>query len=160
MRHQVMGTRIVFLLLSCALGFGPVSAGPVDFLKRVGRSIVHPQHVEPATRKTRVSRKKKKATDSKPKVATPSTPSPTASVAPVVEAVPAVTPTPLPVRAASGVPTGQMSGADLPYGVPVAGRPGFVTSPYSPSGGYVDVRGFPSGTEVRDPYSGKVFRTP
>lgn len=54
----------------------------------------------------------------------------------------------------------QLTRADLPYGVPVPGRAGFVFSPYSPSGGYVDVRGFPSGTAVKDPYTGKLFLTP
>ena len=49
---------------------------------------------------------------------------------------------------------------DLPYGTPVPGKPGFVTSPHSPGAGYVDVRGFPPGTEVKDPYSGKVFLVP
>lgn len=49
---------------------------------------------------------------------------------------------------------------DLPYGIPVPNRPGFVTSPYSPGRGLVDVRSFPTGTEVQDPYSGKIFLTP
>jgi len=61
-------------------------------------------------------------------------------------------PTPTPVPAA--VPR------DLPYGTPVPGKPGFVTSPHSPTAGYVDVRGFPPGSEVKDPYSGKVFLVP
>ena len=52
------------------------------------------------------------------------------------------------------------SARDLPYGTPVPGKPGFVTSPHSPNAGYVDIRGFPPGTEVKDPYSGKVFLVP
>ena len=51
-------------------------------------------------------------------------------------------------------------GEDLPYGTPVAGRQGFVTSPFSPNSGYIDVRGFAPGTPVKDPYTGKVFLTP
>ncbi len=48
----------------------------------------------------------------------------------------------------------------IPYGTPVAGKPGFVTSPHAPYAGYVDVRGFPPNTEVKDPYSGKIFLVP
>ena len=51
-------------------------------------------------------------------------------------------------------------GEDFPYGTPVAGKKGFVTSPFSPNSGYIDVRGFAPGTPVKDPYSGKVFLTP
>ena len=49
---------------------------------------------------------------------------------------------------------------DYPYATPVPGKTGFVTSPYAPYSGYVDVRGFPPGTEVKDPYTQKVFLVP
>jgi hypothetical protein len=42
----------------------------------------------------------------------------------------------------------------------VPNKPGFVISPYSPNAGYVDIRGFSTGAEVKDPYTGKVFITP
>jgi len=48
---------------------------------------------------------------------------------------------------------------EVPYGKAVPGKPGFVTSPFS-SQGYIDARGFPPGTEVKDPYSGKTFLVP
>ena len=51
-------------------------------------------------------------------------------------------------------------GDDLSYGTPVPGKTGFVTSPFSPNAGYIDVRGFAPGTPVKDPYTGKIFLTP
>lgn len=48
---------------------------------------------------------------------------------------------------------------DYPYGVPVPEKPGFVRSPYSPDK-LTDVRGYAPGTEVKDPYTGKIFLVP
>jgi len=47
----------------------------------------------------------------------------------------------------------------LPWANPVPGRPGLVESPFSP-GKYINVEGFPPGTEVRDPYTDKIFIVP
>ena len=63
--------------------------------------------------------------------------------------------TPAPAQAANVPPK-----VDYPYGVPVPGKPGYVTSPYSPDTGYVDVHGFTPGQEVRDPYTQKIFLVP
>ena len=49
---------------------------------------------------------------------------------------------------------------DLPYGIPVKDHPGYVTSPYSPKAGQIDVTGMPAGIEAKDPYSGKIFLVP
>jgi hypothetical protein len=49
---------------------------------------------------------------------------------------------------------------EYPVGTPVTGKPGFVTSPYKPYAGYVDVRGFSPGEQVKCPYSGKIFLVP
>ena len=49
---------------------------------------------------------------------------------------------------------------EIPYAKPVPGKPGFVFSPYDQYKGYIDVRGFPPGTEVKDPYSQKSFLVP
>ena len=50
--------------------------------------------------------------------------------------------------------------SQLPTAKPVPGKPGYVFSPFDPSGGYVDVTGYSSGQKVKDPYSGKVFLVP
>lgn len=86
------------------------------------------------------------------------TPAPSSSASPSATS----TPTPAPATQAPGSPdqNSPKTETDVPFGVPVADKPGFVVSPFSPNGGYVDVRGLPSGVTVKDPYTGKVFRTP
>ena len=58
------------------------------------------------------------------------------------------------------VPEQPVKVGEIPYAKPVPGKPGFVFSPYDQYKGYIDVRGFPPGTEVKDPYSGKSFLVP
>ena len=64
------------------------------------------------------------------------------------------------VRAAKTAPATKKGRSGLPYGTPVPGKQGLVASPFSPNSGYIDVRSFPPGTEVKDPYTGKIFLTP
>lgn len=45
-----------------------------------------------------------------------------------------------------------------PLMIEVLGKPGFMQSPFAL--GLIDVRGFPSGTEVKCPYTGKIMRIP
>ena len=69
-------------------------------------------------------------------------------VTPPVETAAAPPPPPAaPTKVAKG---------DYPYGIPVPGKPHLVESPYSP-GKYIDVEGFPPGTEVKDPVHGQNF---
>lgn len=75
------------------------------------------------------------------------------------------TPTPAPadpmnVVAPTPTPAPVTQSREIYYGTPVPGKAGFVTSPHAPYAGYVDVRGFPPGTEVKCPYSGKIFLVP
>ena len=84
------------------------------------------------------------------------TPDAYATPTPPVEETPKVTGGPSPTPAQ----TSATQSREMPYGTPVPGKPGFVTSPHSPYAGYVDVRGFPPGTEVKCPYSGKIFLVP
>jgi hypothetical protein len=48
----------------------------------------------------------------------------------------------------------------LPRAIPAKDKPGFVISPYAPDAGFVDARGFPPGTQVKDPYTNKFFVLP
>lgn len=49
---------------------------------------------------------------------------------------------------------------DTPPEAVAAEKPGFVRSPHAPQAGLIDIRGYPPGTEVQDPYSGKPFLVP
>ena len=139
----------IFISLTTAalIAAPPTKAGSLgDFFKALGNSIAHPgQHKTPVP-KTQTKKPKTKGaeqTGDYPPTPVPPTPPPTPT--------PTATTSRPPIRPASA-PSTKNSKRDIPYGIPVPNKPGFVTSPYSPKAGYVDVRGFPSGTEVKDPY--------
>ena len=128
-----------------------VVANPVgDFFKKIGHSISHFGKSTP----TPTPRKKTRKTEDSAKkpVEQPVEESITAPVTPA--------PTPVDIRVAALVAPDPKGRRDVPYAVAVPNKPGFVTSPYAPTQGLVDVRAFPSSTEVLDPFTGKIFRTP
>ena len=129
-----------------------------DFFKRVGQSVSKALQPRPTPNPTE---KKTKHALRRPGSRTSNAPE--ASPTPVEEptlvvkkenVTPAVT-----VMRASAVPAEKAKG-DMPYGIPVPGRKGMVTSPYVPDGSYIDVRGFAPGSAVKDPYTGKIFLVP
>src|SRR5205823_6263046 len=154
--------RDILMVLLAALflftGQLTISANPIgDFFKRLGNSIAHPQNTPPPRRTTQKKNPSKQPGDTSKPVPS-DTPPP--ALAPTNPPLPTPTPVLQTVRTAGAAPAARGARRDIPYGIPVPNKPGLVTSPYSPKSGYVDVRGFPSGTEVKDPYTGKVFLTP
>jgi hypothetical protein len=49
---------------------------------------------------------------------------------------------------------------DVPAGIPVAGKSGFLLSPFARDREGIDVTRIPSGTHVKCPYTGKMLRVP
>lgn len=140
------------------LGGQPASADPVgDFFKKVGNSIskaFQPQPEQHQTKKTAKRASQQRPTAQESNVAR-AAPSPFGEVAPPVqkETLP-----PTVLRASLAPP--EKAKGDMPYGIPVPGRKGMVTSPYLPDGSYIDVSAFAPGTPVKDPYTGKTFLVP
>jgi len=149
MRRAFSKIFLILLVGQVFFGLSVAQAGPLDFFRRVRESIVHPRHHQrtpPATRSKGDHSTAVKRNDLRPPE--------------LKDPEPTETPEPVTTRTASSVARAQGPRTDLPYGVRVPNKPGFVISPYSPNAGYVDIRGFSSGTEVKDPYTGKVFITP
>lgn len=163
---ELLVKRVILIVAIAAFLAGEhADAGnPIgDFFKRLGDSIAHPQSSPPPGRKS-----KKGVTRTKQNDDEQATPHDTPPAVPLVPTSPTPTatpkrlamPVPMVVRSAIGIPPSKRPPRDVPYGIPALNKPGFVTSPYAPKSGYVDVRSFPSGTEVKDPYTGKVFLVP
>jgi hypothetical protein len=137
---------IILLSVSLSTMTGTAKAGPFrDFFRTLRGAIAQPRETP---RPHRSAHKHKKAPPSD-----------------ASDSLTSNKPTPMPgdqtdVRWAKAASSGNDQKADLPYGTPVAGKPGFVTSPFAPEAGYVQVLGFPPGTPVEDPYTGKIFLTP
>ncbi len=135
----------------------PVNAGSIgDFFKSLGNSIAHPGQAKKTKPAPTPASKKSKTKSGDQPPAPDSPPSPPPIAAAPQTPTPTATSTQPAVRPASAPPVKDLK-RDMPYGIPIPNRPGFVTSPYSPKSGYVDVRGFPSGTEVGRPAAPENF---
>jgi hypothetical protein len=130
-------------------------AGPFDdFFKSIRNSFARPAPKARTPQPRRPSHKQSNEAppgDASDTSNSQTSPSPTPVPAP---------PNPNNVRVAKAIPARKNRNSDLPYGIPVPGKQGLVTSPFSPDSGYIDVRSFSPGTEVKDPYTGKSFLTP
>jgi hypothetical protein len=89
----------------------------------------------------------------------PARPAPveSAAIPPPPAPGPAATPSPTPAPAPAPVVKGR---PEIPYGSRVAGRPGFVYSPFAGKTQLVDVAGTAPGVVVKCPYTNKLFRVP
>ncbi len=136
-----------------------VNAEPVgDFFKKVGQSVSKAFQPRPTPNPTEKKTKRVSHRPSSPQSnLVGASPTPLEQPTNLVKEE-KVTPTVTVVRA-SAVPAEKAKG-DMPYGIPVPGHKGMVTSPYSPEGNYIDVSAFAPGSAVRDPYTGKIFLVP
>ena len=113
-----------------------------DAVTTPGRTVTTPSSRDPQQRKV--------TTQTQPRSNAAPNATPRSSPAAVTEKS---KPSPSPSRSTT-------TQAQYPTAKPVPGKPGYVFSPFDPSGGYVDVNGYSSGQKVKDPYSGKIFLVP
>ena len=154
--EQAIVRRLILsaLVICFAMSAPRAPANPIgDFFKRLGHSIAKLGKSSPPPEASKKPGKNKMDKDSASKTASGERPAPAST------ATPWPTPTPLEIRPATPAPP-ETRRRDVPYGLAVPDKPGFVISPYAPNQGYVDVRAFPRSTEVVDPFTGKIFLTP
>jgi len=133
-------------ILLTGAGSAPAESGPFEnFLSKLRRAFSEPQHKS-------AHRSSHKQTDE--------TTSPSSEGSNTHTATGGASASPTEPNTRVATQAASKKGEDLRYGTPVPGKKGFVTSPFSPDAGYIDVRGFAPGTPVKDPYTGKVFLTP
>ena len=136
-----------------------INADPVgDFFKKVGQSVskaFQPRpRPNPAEKRTKRAARRPSSPQSNLVGASPTPLEQPTDLVKQEKVTPAVV-----VLRAAAVPPEKAKG-DMPYGIPVPGHKGMVTSPYSPEGNYIDVSAFAPGSAVRDPYTGKIFLVP
>jgi hypothetical protein len=168
-----MNTLLLLVIGLLFLSGSFVNAGPVgDFFKKVGQSISKPLQREPQAQPEPQPQPQPQPESARPQPA--KTPHPTrrsssrAASASAATAPAEAQPSHSKKEQESGGTVRTLSAAEiekvkagLPYGIPVPGRKGMVTSPYTPEDGkYIDVTGFASGSIAKDPYTGKFFLVP
>jgi hypothetical protein len=152
MKRSVRTIVVWLSIITVITATDVAEGGPFrDFFRGLRSAIAHPRETPRPHRSSRSSQSSHKHNETPPTDAsnsqTSGTPVPASPGRPDVRVA----------KAASG--TNQQK-SDLLYGTPVPGKPGLVTSPFAAETGYVDVTGFPPGTAVEDPYTGKIFLTP
>jgi hypothetical protein len=137
---------VILLSIFLSIANHAAKAGPFqDFFKTLRSAVARPKET-PRPRRGTHNRKKTPPSDaSNSQTSEKPTPAPGGQTE---------------VRWAKAASNAGDQKADLPYGTPVQGKPGLVTSPFAPDAGYVQVLGFPPGSPVEDPYTGKIFLTP
>ena len=141
-RHAI----VILLSITLSTVNDAAKAGPFqEFFRALRSAVAHPKET-PRTRRSTYKRKKTPPSDaSNSQISNTPTPAP---------------PGQTDVRWAKAASIAGDQKVELPYGTPVPGKPGLVTSPFAPDAGYVQVLGFPPATPVEDPYTGKIFLTP
>ena len=158
-----MNTLFLLVIGLLFLSGSFVNAGPVgDFFKKVGQSISKPLQREPQPQPESTRPQPTKTPHATRRSTSRAAPAPTAT-----ESAAAQPSHPPKEEEFTGTVRGvsaadiEKAKAGLPYGIPVPGRKGMVTSPYLPEDGkYIDVTDFASGSIVKDPYTGKFFLVP
>jgi hypothetical protein len=161
--HRLLLLVIALLFLSGSF----VSAGPVgDFFKKVGQSVSKPLRRQPEPQPQPQPQSTRPQPSKTPHAARRSTSraAPAADTTRPAAAQPSTSPKEEEftgsVRHVSAADIEKVK-AGLPYGIPVPGRKGMVTSPYLPEEDkYIDVTDFATGSVVKDPYTGKFFLVP
>ena len=158
---RLIRSRLALLSLAALFFFiGPCAdADPVgDFFKKVGQSVskaFQPRPTpNPTGKKTKHGLRRPGSQNSNALEASPTPLEQPTVVVKQENVTPTVT-----VMRASAVPAAKAKG-DMPYGIPIPGKKGIITSPYVPDGSYIDVSGFAPGSAVKDPYTGKIFLVP
>lgn len=140
--------KLMVALLAIGLLAGAVPAEANPFAK-IFHSIKHPRNHRAEHRKKRADK---------------ATPSPTPEFSGVRSVAapqnPVAPARPVASRSVAQTFPKRKSGEKLLAGVVVPDKPGFLRSPYTENQAVIDVRGFPSGTEVKDPTTGRIFLTP